>query len=82
MEGDVQQDYLAAEQAYGEGDFDQAEAIASALLSRLDITTSSGAEEEPAGWTLTVETGASIDMGITDNVMQAVTINVPMKLQS
>ena len=46
MEGDVQQDYLAAEQAYGEGDFDQAEAIASALLSRLDITTSSGAEEE------------------------------------
>ncbi len=46
MEGDVQQEYLAAEQAYGEGDFDQAEAIASALLSRLDITTSSGAEEE------------------------------------
>ena len=46
MDGDVQQQYLAAEQAYGEGDFDQAEAIASALLRRLDSTTSSGIEQE------------------------------------
>ena len=46
MDGDVQQHYLAAEQAYGEGDFDQAEAIASALLRRLDSTTGSGVEQE------------------------------------
>ena len=46
MDGDVQQQYLAAEQAYGEGDFDQAEAIASALLRRLDSTTGSGIEQE------------------------------------
>ena len=46
MDGDVQQQYLAAEQAYGEGDFDQAEAIASALLRRLDSTTGSGVEQE------------------------------------
>ena len=46
MDGDVQQQYLAAEQAYGEGDFDQAEAIASALLRRLDSTTGSGIKQE------------------------------------
>ena len=46
MDGDVQQHYLAAEQAYGEGDFDQAEAIASALLRRLESTTGSGIEQE------------------------------------
>jgi len=46
VDGDVQQQYLAAEQAYGEGDFDQAEAIASALLRRLDSTTGSGVEQE------------------------------------
>ncbi len=46
MDGDVQQQYLAAEQAYGEGDFDQAEAIASALLRHLDSTTGSGVEQE------------------------------------
>ncbi len=46
MDQDVQQQYLAAEQAYGEGDFDQAEAIASALLRRLDSPTSSSTEQE------------------------------------
>lgn len=46
MDGDVQQHYLAAEQAYSEGDFDQAEAIANALLLRLDSTTGSAAEQE------------------------------------
>lgn len=46
VDGNVQQQYLAAEQAYGEGDFDQAEAIASALLHRLDTTTGSGVEQE------------------------------------
>ena len=46
VDGNVQQQYLAAEQAYGEGDFDQAEAIASALLHHLDTTTGSGVEQE------------------------------------
>ena len=46
MDGEVQQQYLAAEQAYGEGDFETAEAIASGLLSRLDAVASNGAEQE------------------------------------
>ena len=46
MDGDVQQHYLAAEQAYGDGDFAQAESIASTLLTQLEETSSTEAEEE------------------------------------
>ena len=46
MDSDVQQHYLAAEQAYGDGDFAQAESIASNLLTQLEETSSTEAEEE------------------------------------
>ena len=46
MDVDVQQEYLAAEQAYGDGNFQQAETIASSLLRQLETWTSSGAEQE------------------------------------
>lgn len=46
MDGDVQQHYLAAEQAYGDGDFAQAESIASTLLTQLEEASSTDAEEE------------------------------------
>ncbi|EAU75415.1 hypothetical protein [Synechococcus sp. RS9916] len=46
MDGDVQQHYLAAEQAYGDGDFAQAESIASTLLAQLEESSSREAEEE------------------------------------
>ena len=46
MDGDVQQQYLAAEQAYGDGDFVQAESIASTLLTQLEAASSTDAEEE------------------------------------
>ncbi|WP_115018940.1 hypothetical protein [Synechococcus sp. UW140] len=43
---DVQQQYLAAEQAYGDGDFQQAETIASNLLRHLGTGSRSGAEQD------------------------------------
>ena len=43
---DVQQQYLAAEQAYGDGNFQQAETIASSLLRQLETGTRSGAEQD------------------------------------
>lgn len=46
MDGDVQQHYLAAEQAYGDGDFAQAEAIASTLLRELDGQSDTETEQE------------------------------------
>ena len=46
MDGDVQQHYLAAEQAYGDGNFAEAQSIASTLLARLNTASNSVAEEE------------------------------------
>ena len=46
MDGDVQQHYLAAEQAYGDGDFAQAESIANTLLTKLEAASSTETEEE------------------------------------
>ncbi len=46
MDVDVQQQYLAAEQAYGDGNFQQAETIASSLLRQLETGTRSGAEQD------------------------------------
>ncbi len=46
MDNTIQQHYLAAEQAYGDGDFAQAESIASTLLTQLEEASSTDAEEE------------------------------------
>ena len=46
MDGDVQQRYYAAEQAYGQGDFREAESIASTLLKDLQPASGNSAEEE------------------------------------
>ena len=46
MDSDVQQHYLAAEQAYGDGDFAQAESIANTLLTQLEAASGTEAEEE------------------------------------
>lgn len=46
MDDSIQQHYLAAEQAYGDGDFAQAESIASTLLNQLEESSSTEAEEE------------------------------------
>ena len=46
MDSGIQQHYLAAEQAYGDGDFAQAESIASTLLTQLEEPSSTEAEEE------------------------------------
>ncbi|MGC6482900.1 MAG: hypothetical protein ACON4T_04980 [Synechococcus sp.] len=46
MDLDVQQRYLDAEQAYGEGDFAQAESIASTLLAHLEESSSAEEAEE------------------------------------
>ena len=46
MDGDVQQHYLAAEQAYGDGHFAEAQSIASTLLARLNTASNSVEEEE------------------------------------
>jgi len=46
MDTGIQQHYLAAEQAYGDGDFAQAESIASTLLTQLEEPSSTEEEEE------------------------------------
>ena len=46
MDGDVQQHYLAAEQAYGDGNFAEAQSIASTLLAQLNTASNSAEEEE------------------------------------
>ena len=46
MDGDVQQHYLAAEQAYGDGHFAEAQSIASTLLAQLNTASNSAEEEE------------------------------------
>ena len=46
MDGDVQQHYLAAEQAYGDGHFAEAQSIASTLLEQLNTASNSAEEEE------------------------------------
>lgn len=46
MDNTIQQQYLAAELAYGDGDFVEAESIASTLLNQLEESSSTDAEEE------------------------------------
>ena len=46
MDGDVQQQYLTAEQAYGDGDFTHAAEIANTLLKQLDGSGVTDAEQE------------------------------------
>lgn len=46
MDNTLQQQYLAAEQAYGDGNFVEAESIASTLLTQLEAASSTDAEEE------------------------------------
>lgn len=46
MDGDVQQQYLTAEQAYGDGDFTHAAEIANSLLKQLDGSDGTDAEQE------------------------------------
>ena len=46
MDGDVQQQYLTAEQAYGDGDFAHAAEIAYTLLKQLDGSGGTDAEQE------------------------------------
>ncbi|MCP4973171.1 MAG: hypothetical protein GY914_05775, partial [Prochlorococcus sp.] len=46
MDGDFEKEYLAAEKAYGAGDFGTAAAISSTLLSQLESLPESGAERD------------------------------------
>ena len=46
MDGDFQSNYLAAEQAYGAGDFETAQSITVELLNQLDPIPDEGAERD------------------------------------